>query len=762
MLSDELRARAERFRPSRLRPLVCNPMLRPHWLGDTDRFWYRRESPSGFSFVIVDAATGEKSPAFDHARLAEAASLDPARLALQDLRIEADGTAHFTASGKPWTWSNSNGLAPGSAAAPDRPGDTRSPDGKLAAFRRGNDLWLRDIATGAERPLTTDGAPHYAYAKSPDMNLTTITLARRGIVLPAVVLWSPDSRRLFTSRLDERRVLPLPLVQHVPDGGAARPVLHEIRVANSGDDELPLEEYLLIDVATGARATGPISVAGVMTCIEREEAWWSADGSRVFYLDRDRHSKRMTLKILDAATGAARDILTEAADTFVEVNLSVTGLPNIRVLDASNELVWFSQRDGYAHLYLHDLETGALKNRITEGAWVVRDVVHVDEARRRILFLAGGVDPGVDPYYRVLCGVGLDGSGFRVLTPEPGDHAVATPQKRVPRDHIRPVGEIGEFLSPSGRYFLHTHSTLERAPVSVLRRIDGSLVAGLEEATLAPELAAAWRWPQTLRVKAADNTTDLFGAMWLPTDFDPSRNYPVIDYIYPGPQRGITPTVMLTDAMPDLFRSCLPQMFAELGFIVVNIDGRGTPLRSKAFHDTSYGRLDDPGTLADHVAGLRELAARHAFMDLARLGIMGHSGGGYASVRALLEYPEFFHAAVATSGNHDQKGYSFSWCEKYMGALVRNPDGTTNYDTAANPPLAHRLQGKLLLAYGDMDDNVHPALTLQLAAALIAADKDFDLIVLPNDDHTTVWNNPWFLRRAMDFMVTHLAAQPPG
>ncbi len=762
MLPDALRARAERFRPSNLRPLVYNPQIRPHWIGNTDRFWYRHESPAGISFLVVDAADGRKSPAFDHARLGAALSLDPARLPLQCLSLDDHGDARFEAGGVAYSWSDAGGLQPLAKPEPDRPGEVRSPDGKHAAFRRGDDLWLRDIASGAERRLTLDGAPHHAYGKSPDMNLTTVTLARRGIVLPAVVLWSGDSSRLLISRLDERAVLSLPLVQHVPDDGATRPVLHALKVALSGDEALPIEQLMVIEIATGAIIPGPLTVAGVMTCVEREEAWWSADGNRVFFIDRDRHSRRMTLNELDVPSGAVRPVVTEEADSFVEVNLSVTGLPSIRVLDASDEVIWFSQRDGFAHFYLYDLITGALKNRITAGQWVVRDLLHVDEAARKILFLAGGVDPAADPYHRVLCSVGLDGAGFTVLTPEAGDHAVAAAQKRVPRDHIRPVGEVGAFLSPSGRYFVHTHSTLERAPVSTLRRIDGGLVAVIEEATLDETLRAAWRWPTALRVKAADGVTDLFGAMWLPTDFDPSRKYPVIDYIYPGPQRGMTPPVMLTDSMPDLFRSCLPQMFAELGFVVLNIDGRGTPLRDKAFHDASYGRLDDPGTLADHVAALQTLAARHDFIDLGRVGIMGHSGGGYASVRALLEYPEIFHAAVATSGNHDQKGYSFSWCEKYMGPLIRAADGTTNYDTAANPPLAHRLQGKLLLAYGDMDDNVHPALTLQLAAALIDADKDFDLIVLPNDDHTTVWNNRYFLRRAMQFMVTHLGAAPPG
>jgi dipeptidyl aminopeptidase/acylaminoacyl peptidase len=717
MLSDEVRARTERFQPARVRARIYNPQARPHWIGNSDRFWYRRESPDGVSIMVVDAETGRITPADD-----------PAALTAQP--------------------------------EPDPPGEVRSPDGMHAAFRRGADLWVRELGSGFERQLTLDGVPHHEYAKSPDMNLTTITLARRRIMLPPGVLWSPDSTRLFTSRLDERAVADLPLVQHVPDSGVTRPVLHTIKVAHVGDPDLPMERHVVIDAATGEVAwarSGP-HVAGVMTCIEKGEAWWSPDSTRVFFLDHDRFSKRLTLHELDAATGVVREVISETAETFHEVNISVIGLCNIRVLTEQCEVIWFSQRDGWAHLYLYDLQTGALKNRITEGEWVVRDLVHVDPVGQWILFLAGGVDPKVSPYYRTLCSVGFDGSAFKVLTPEPYDHSLAFPQRRQPRDAVRPVGETGDFLSPSGRFFVHTHSTLERLPVSVLRRIDGSVVAELETASLDPALAKNWRWPEPFTAKAADDVTDLYGAIWRPSDFDPRRKYPVIDYIYPGPQRGQTPTVMLADKLTELFNATVPQSFAELGFVVVNLDGRGTPLRSKAFHDFSYGKMRDPGSLADHVHVLRELALRHTEIDLRRVGIMGHSGGGYASVRALLEYPEFFHAAVATSGNHDQRGYSFSFPEKYQGPFVRNVDGSTNYDDAANPPLAHRLKGKLLLAYGEMDDNVHPALTLQLIAALIKADKDFDVIVLPNDDHTTVWNNPYFLRRAMEFMVRHLHA----
>lgn len=762
MLTPEARARAARFATAEVRRRVFNPMVRPRWIGRSDRFWYPNESAAGLAYVTVDTATGVQAPSFDHAALAGALrdrtgqGVSADRLPLSSLSISEHGTARFAAFGRSWTWDG----ALTEADLPDhRPGDAASPDGRWAAFRHGHDLWVREVATGLERPLTEDGAPHYAYAKSPDMNLTSVTLAQKGILLPAAVAWSPDSRRLFTARLDERAVADFPLLQHVPPGGAVRPVVHHMRLALSGDPHVPLAEPCIVDVASGVLTPVQVQpeIVFVATAVERGEVWWSADGTRAFHLARDRAQQRLTLWETDAATGAARAVITETSQTFVDLNLSVTGLPNIRVLDRRGEVVWFSQADGRAHLYLHDLRTGARKNRITSSDFFVRDLADIDEDTGAVLFLAGGIEPGADPARRKLCRVQLDGSGFQVLTPESGEHEIAIPRPRPPRDHIRPAEETGWFLSPSRRYFVDTYGTLDRPPVSVLRRVDGNVVATVAAAELAPDLATAWRWPMPFTAKAADDVTDLHGAIWLPTDFDPARRYPVIDNIYPGPQRGNLPATMLPDTLADLVQSCRPQSFAELGFAVVIVDGRGAPLREKAFHDLSYGRLGNPGCLKDHVAVLQELARRHAWLDTGRVGIMGHSGGGYASVRALLDYPGVFHAAVATSGNHDQRGYSFAWCEKYQG-LVNG----SNYDDAANPPFVDRLQGKLLLAYGDMDDNVHPALTLQLVDALIRADKDFELLVLPNENHTSVWSSPWFLRRAMQFLAEALGIGRDG
>jgi len=502
MLSGERRERAERFLAPNVRGRIFNPQPRPHWVGDS--FWYAHESPEGVRYRIVDAATGQ--------------------------------------------WREQAARPAPETAPPASP-----------VFCRGHDLWFRDPATGAERPLTRDGAAHHAWGKSPDSNLTTISLKRRGITLPANALLSPDGRKVFTSRLDEREVLDLPLVQHAPPEGA-RPVLHTMKFALSGDAHLPMETHAVITLATGAvvmAQAGP-HVTGMTTCIEKDEAWWSPDSTKVWFLDRDRAWQRLTLHEMDAATGAVREVFTETSATFIDTNVSVLGLPNIRILPARGEFIWFSQETGWGHLYLHDLATGARKGAITQGDWLVRDLLHVDEAGGFAEFLAGGIVPGAIPTHRTLCRVNLDGSGLAILTPGTKDQALGMPLKRVPRDHIRPAMDVGCYRAPSGRYFVHTEADLESLPVTHLRRADGSLVATLATC----ETAGPMPFARPFTTTAADGVTTLYGALWLPSDFDPAKKYPVIDYIYPGPQRGMTPTVLLTDNMGELSRSMMPQAFA--------------------------------------------------------------------------------------------------------------------------------------------------------------------------------------------------------
>jgi dipeptidyl aminopeptidase/acylaminoacyl peptidase len=744
---------------------IRNVEIRPFWIGSSDRFWYRRQTETGHEFIVVDAATGRRLPAFDHGKLADAlqrsgVAADPGDLPFDHVTYADGSTIDFVAGKKPWRYDLRAGEL---TAGPYAPSDAEiaSPDGRWAAFLKGHDIALREIATGRLRMLTTDGEAHWAYGKSPDSNLSTITYRRAGVTPPPAVLWSPDSRLVFTHRIDERRVKPLHLHQSVPEDGSVRPVMHEIRVPMVGDDHLTMAQHLIVAVDSGRMTNieGPAQLFANGSTIERDRAWWSEDGRFVYFVDHSRGEKSYTLCRVEAATGKLHRIKEERGATFVEPNLTPAERVNIRTLPGGKEIVWFSQADGWGHLYLCDGETGAIKNRITHGEWVVRDILHVDPGNRTILFAAGGIDSAFDPYLRLVCRASLDGGKVEVLTPEEMDHSVAVRHPRlliaVPLDVHKPA-PLG--VSPSGKFFVETQSRIDRPPVSQLRdATDGRVIATLEVGDISEIERDGWRWPERFKVKAADGKTDLYGALWLPTGFEAGRKYPVLDFIYPGPQRIQTPKHSFVGDFSGLRAYVLAQAFAELGLAVVTLDARGTPLRSKAFIDYHYGRMESGGGLDDHVAGFRQLAATRPYLDLDRVGITGHSGGGFASTRALFLYPDFYKVAVASSGNHDQRGYLQQWGEKYQGLMAEG----ASYDAQANASIAHRLKGKLMLAYADMDDNVPPALTLQVASALIDADKDFDLLVMPNRNHLSIYRDSYFFRRTFEYFLRHLVGVEP-
>jgi dipeptidyl-peptidase-4 len=405
-----------------------------------------------------------------------------------------------------------------------------------------------------------------------------------------------------------------------------------------------------------------------------------------------------------------------------------------RVLPGSSELIWWSQRDDWTHLYLYDLGTGQLKNRITSGEGNVVEIVHVDERARTIYFVGVGREKGRDPYYRHLYRVGFDGKGLRLLTPEDANHVVT--------------------LSPDGRYFVDTYSTPDTPPVTVLRDMNGRLLSTLERADISRLTAAGWKPPMSVRMKGRDGTTDIYGLMYTPTNLDSTRKYPIVNRIYPGPQSGSVGSRSFSPARGD------NQALAELGFVVVEIDGMGTPGRSKSFHDAYYGNMGD-NTLPDQIAGMKELASRYSFIDIDRAGIWGHSGGGFATAAALFRHPEFFKVGVAQAGNHDNRNYEDDWGERYQGLLVRQGGGD-NYTDAANQTHASKLQGKLLLAHGAMDSNVPPYNTMLVVDALIKAGKDFDLIIFPHARHGFGVDNNYMMRRRWDYFVRHLmGAEPP-
>ncbi len=732
----EVYARAERLLPWNVEGLALNVNVRLRWVLGGRAVLYRRDTGAEPEFTLVDAVTGEKSAAFDHARLARALGRRTGGEALisdiseRSLELAEDGDAVvFNFGGSRWQCDLDSYQV--SELGPASEGELRSPDGSMAAFVRRHDLYVRGTGWAEENRLTADGEPYYDYVSRPESYTQAVTDRLAGTALEPMAMWSPDSSMVVTHRLDQRRVGELHLVQTALGDDRGRPRLHSYRYALPGDAEIPTARLAIFDARTGGRidVDYPALPCVTFSPFQHHRVWWSNDSRRVYFLDQPRDFKAMRLVEVDATTGVTRVVVEETSDRPLDANLYMFGRPNVRVL-STGEVVWFSERDGWGHLYLYDGATGKLKDRITGGKWVVREIVHIDETHRTVFFTGGGREPGRNPYYRHLYRASLDGSKPVLLTPEDAEHEVC--------------------MSPDGRAFADVYSRVDMLPRAVIRDARGRLVTEFERADVSDLEAGGWTPPEVFSVTAADGETEIHGVMYLPSDFDAESSYPVIDSIYPGPQH-LRSHQSFAGALADSARA-----LAELGFVVVTLDGRGTPLRSRAFHDWSYGRLETAGGLEDHVSGLRELAAERTYMDLERVGIYGHSAGGYATVRAMLTYPELYKVGVSSAGNHDQRVNVALWGERYIGL-----PSEADYERQANANEAANLRGKLLLAFADMDDNVHPAGTVRLVDALIKANKDFELLLLPNRNHIYA-DDPYLTRRRWVFFVRHLmGAEPP-
>jgi dipeptidyl-peptidase-4 len=733
-------ARAERFMGYNTTPLAFHLAVRPTWLPD-DRFWYRVAVPGGNQFVIVDPARATKEPPFDHARLAAALSSSASEtytaltLPFSEFELAADGKSiEFVAAKRRWRCdregSACTSLGAGNEApraGPGAPARTHipSPDGKRSAFVRDYNLWVREEG-GRETQLTQDGIKDFAYATN-DAGWTRSDTP--------VVVWSPDSKRIATFRHDSRGVGEMYFVNTV----VGHPTLTALKYPLPGDDKIFMIERVVIDVEQKkvTKLDLPIDPHRSTLCdhIVCGGTWsdvqWSADSKEVAFVSTSRDHKREDMRIADAATGTVRNVLSERAETFFE---SGQGRVNWRYLPQTKEVLWYSRKDDWGHLYLHDSASGLQKNRITSGDGNVTQVLRIDETGRTIFFQGVGKEKGRDPYFRHFYKIGFDGKGQTLLTPEDGDHTVD--------------------LSPSGKYFVDAYSKPDTPPVTVLRDMSGKVVVALETGDVSQLVAAGWKPPMPFTVKGRDGKTDLYGLMYRPTNFDETRRYPIINNIYPGPQTGSVGGRTFSPARGDA------QAIAELGFIVVQIDGMGTPWRSRTFHEAYYGDMGD-NTLPDQVAAMKELASRHPWIDLDRAGIYGHSGGGFATAGAMFRYPDFFKVGVSQAGNHDNRIYEDDWAEKWQGLLVKKADGTSNYDDQANQMHAKNLKGKLLLAHGTMDTNVPVYSTLLVVDELIKANKDFDLIMFPNRGHG-FGGEPYMVRRRWDYFVKHLlGAEPP-
>ncbi|MEE4214611.1 MAG: DPP IV N-terminal domain-containing protein [Bacteroidales bacterium] len=724
--------KAEHMLSAHTSQLVYGADVRPQWIGD-DHFWYNNTIPGGSEFIIVDASAMERKKAFDHAELARLLSgesgedYDAGQLPFRTIEFSEDRESiFFDVNGDSYRYNiNENILLKQEGNQADIRNAVLSPDGSKAAFIRDYNLWMRDTDSGRETQLTYDGYRDFSYATN------NAGWTRRET---PVLLWSPDSRMIATFRHDSRGVgemylattnvgHPEPEIWKYPlpeDSVIFRIHRVVIHLDRPGVVKLKMEPDQHRSTITDHVVSG-----GQFADVE-----WSRDGSLLAFVSTSRDHRHVILRMADPYTGEVRNIFEEKEDTFFESGYNMI---NWHILPETNEFIWYSQQSNWGHLYLHDLETGQLKNSITEGDWKVLQLRHIDREKRRIYFTGAGREPG-DPYFQYLYSVNLDGSGFKLHTPDSANHNVS--------------------ISPGGSFFVDSYSTPVDPPVTVLSSLDDGSVMDLEKADISELLAHGWVPPVPFSVKARDGETDLYGLMHKPSDFDPSKKYPIINYIYPGPQSGSVGSRSFAASRSDR------QALAELGFIVVALDAMGTPMRSKSFHETYYGNMGDNG-LPDQVAGMKQLAERYKWIDIDRAGIYGSSGGGFASTGAILRYPDFFKVAVSCAGNHDNRNYEDAWGEKWQGLLEEYPDGTSNYDNQANQLQAANLKGKLLLAHGTMDTNVPYYNTLLVVNELIAANKDFDLILFPNRGHGFS-NEPYMMRKRWDYFVKHLmGAEPP-
>jgi len=751
-------ARAEKFMNYNTTGLMFHSSVAANWLPE-ERMWYRNTTADGSEFILVDPARGTREPAFDHAKLAAAlstaagAKYDGAHLPFQTFTLTPDSQSiSVTVGSNRWKCDRQgSACAVDTSPEPAAPaggqrgggrggrgggggrgagaagGGANSPDAKSTVMIRDNNLWVRDVASGKETQLTTDGVKDFGYATD---NAGWQTSDR------AIVLWSPDSKKIATFQQDQRGVGEMYLVST----SVGHPTLREWKYPLPGDAVITTIQRVIIDVAAAkvVRLQIPAdqhrsTLCDDITCSGSLDMQWNADGTQLAFVSTSRDHKEEHLKIADAATGAVHDVLDEKVSTFFE---SGNGRINWHYLPASNELIWFSEKDNWGQLYLYDLSgVNKLKNQITSGDGNVTQIVKVDEQARVIYFLGVGKEKGRDPYFIHFYSVGFDGKNQKLLTPDDGNHSVA--------------------LSPSGRYFVDTYSKPDVPATIALRDINGKLVTALEKADVSKLLATGWKPPQPITVKARDGVTDIYGLMYKPSNLDPTKKYPIINHIYPGPQTGSVGSRNFSTGRGDA------QALAELGFVVVEIDGMGTPWRSKKFHEAYFGDMGD-NTLPDQVSGMKDLAKRYPWIDIDRVGIYGHSGGGYATAGAMFHYPDFFKVGVSESGNHDNREYEDDWAEKWQGLLEKTPDGKTNYDSQANQNFAKNLKGHLMLAHGTMDNNVPPYNTLLVVAELVKANKDFDLVLFPNRPHGYGPDANYMMRKRWDYFVRYLlGAEPP-
>ncbi len=691
------------------------------WVEKTHRFWYRRSVKGGNEFVLVDADTGQKRPPFDHEKLAAtlakmtgrkltAATLPFSTFTFKDNERAVEARfdnatwtctlADYACAKAPTVGAFEQRQPPPACtpAGPDAKPRT-SPDGKWDAVVSNFNVAVREAGARTLTMLSTDGSEANCY------ELDTI-------------VWAPDSKKLAAYRVRPGYRRLVHYVESSPED-QLQPK-HSTRFYAKPGDVLDFEQPVIF--ALDAKKALAIDSALFPNPYDLSRLEWRKDSSAVTFEYNQRGHQVFRIIEADAGTGAARTVISEEPKTF----FTYSSKKYRHDVADGREVIWMSERDGWNHLYLYDGMTGAVKNQITRGDWVVRGVSRVDDEKRQVWFSASGMYPGQDPYFVYYYRINFDGTGLARLTEAEANHAAS--------------------FSEDGAFFVDVYSRVDQGPVSELRRAaDGSLVAELERVDLAALQKAGWKPPEVFTAKGRDGQTDIWGVIYRPASFDPRKKYPVIENIYAGPHSSFVPKSFAA------FNQMQAQ--AELGFIVVQIDGMGTSNRSKAFHDVAWKNLKDAG-FPDRILWHKAVAARYAYYDASRVGIYGTSAGGQSALGALLFHPEFYKAAVSAVGCHDNRMDKIWWNEQWMGWPI-GPE----YAASSNVDNAHRLQGKVLLVVGEMDTNVDPSSTMQVVNALIKANKTFDLLVIPGAGHGP--GGAYGERKRFDFFVQHLLGQSP-
>lgn len=728
--------RAAKMLGDRTSPLIDGSLRGTTWLDDGSVV-FGKTNGGKTAWLRFNSATGASAPAFDQKALA--AAIDKANPKgkpadadkLNVSGIKRDGLAlQLDFGGNTYRCDTNDCVLLEKPKISKEPG-AASPDGKREAFIRDWNLWVRDMSTGEEMQITFDGEKNYGYATDN---------AGWKHTDEAILVWSPDGQKIATFQQDQRKTSNMVLV----GTNAGAPKVQAWKYPFVGDEHITMIERVIIDLSGKKANTIRLQMPPDQhrsTCSDDivcskgwEDVQWANDGKTLAFVSTDRGHKSAKLRVADARTGAVREVFEEVVSTQYQSAPELDSV-NWRYLPESNEFIWFSQNSDWGHLYLHDLSSGKKKRQITSGPWNVAKIMRLDTTNRTIWFNGVGRESGRDPYFVHFYKVGMDGGKVRLLTPENANHSIN--------------------LADDGKRFIDVYSTIDTAPVAVIRDSNGRQLFELARTDLTRLKAAGWVAPESFTVKARDGKTDLYGQLFKPSQFDARKKYPIITYIYPGPQVGSIRSRSFVPAHLD------HQALAELGFIVIAVDGMGTPLRSKSFQDAWYGNMID-NTLPDQVAALKQLADKYSWIDASRAGIWGHSGGGNATATAMFRYPDVYKVGIAESGNHDNLLYEDDWAERYHGLLTKNADGTSNYTGQDNAADAKNLKGKLFLLHGMMDDNVPPQMTFLVVDALIKANKDFDLLMLPHARHSFGADSYYVMRKRWDYFVRHLlGVEPP-